>query len=388
MKRIAIYLDCAMSNGGTYQYEVTVLTLLAQYNHKDFELVAFIANSQMHWKYLCKKLGVSFVLVSGIRLNLQEMNLYGRIQLLFPQLSKQYLMKHTQMGRQLQSQNIDILFIPLQDLFLSYNIKTIRVCHDLNHRYENFPESREEKRERDLSLKVALLSANIILADSKLGVRQIKESYNCKRARVLALPFVAPPRTNTELNEKELQLIHNKIPEKFVFYPAQLWKHKNHVNLLKAIYISSKKNPDIKLVLAGPARNAISEVKATIKKYNLYDKVILLGAVNDSLIDYLYKHAIAMIMPSYHGPTNLPPLEAMTLGCPVAVSNRYAMPEQVGNAGLLFNPDKPEEIADCINRLWNDEDLRENMIEKGKQRMSRWTGKEFGERLRKMILSI
>ena len=69
-------------------------------------------------------------------------------------------------------------------------------------------------------------------------------------------------------------------------------------------------------------------------------------------------------MPSYFGPTNIPPLEAMALGCPVAVSNKYAMPEQVGDAGLLFDPDSPEEIAKCIKAMWLDDKLRQKMINK------------------------
>lgn len=81
--------------------------------------------------------------------------------------------------------------------------------------------------------------------------------------------------------------------------------------------------------------------------------------------------------------TNIPPLEAMTLGCPVAVSGKYGMPEQVGDAGLLFNPDSPEEIAECIRMMWRDETLRQNMIDKGYARVNKWTQKEFGGKLKK-----
>ena len=82
-------------------------------------------------------------------------------------------------------------------------------------------------------------------------------------------------------------------------------------------------------------------------------------------------------MPTYFGPTNIPPLEAMALGCPVAVSNKYAMPEQVGESGLLFNPDSPEEIAECIRKIWNDDELRMKMKELGYERINKWGQKEF-----------
>ena len=75
----------------------------------------------------------------------------------------------------------------------------------------------------------------------------------------------------------------------------------------------------------------------------------------------------------------------MALGCPVAVSNKYAMPEQVGDAGLLFNPDSPEEIAECIRKLWLDENIRREMIRKGYQRMGKWNVESFTERLQKIV---
>ena len=92
-----------------------------------------------------------------------------------------------------------------------------------------------------------------------------------------------------------------------------------------------------------------------------------------------------MIMPSFFGPTNIPPLEAMALGCPVAVSNNYAMGEQVGDAGLLFSPYSPEEIAQCIFRLWTDESLRQRLIENGHKQINKWTKKDFENRLMDIV---
>ena len=95
-----------------------------------------------------------------------------------------------------------------------------------------------------------------------------------------------------------------------------------------------------------------------------------------------------MVMPSYFGPTNIPPLEAMLLGCPVAVSDKYAMPEQVGNAGLLFNPDSPEEIASCIEKLWMDENLRERLKKLGYKRVKQWNKEKFNKRLLKVVKEV
>ena len=86
------------------------------------------------------------------------------------------------------------------------------------------------------------------------------------------------------------------------------------------------------MVLVGSEKNSLRRIKKEIAKNDLQNNVEILGFVSDKQITYLYKHAVALVMPSYFGPTNIPPLEAMALGCPTIVSDRYAMGEQVGDA--------------------------------------------------------
>jgi glycosyltransferase involved in cell wall biosynthesis len=150
---------------------------------------------------------------------------------------------------------------------------------------------------------------------------------------------------------------------------------------LKAVNLLKSTVPDIHVVLCGSEKNYLKCIKRYISENELENNVTILGFVSNEKILYLYRHAVALIMPTYFGPTNIPPLEAMALGCPVAVSNKYAMPEQVGNAGLTFNPDSPDEIADCIQRLWTDEELRQILIERGYKRVKKWGKREFEQKL-------
>ena len=114
--------------------------------------------------------------------------------------------------------------------------------------------------------------------------------------------------------------------------------------------------------------------------------VLIRGFVSDEQLIYLYRHAVALVMPTQIGPTNIPPLEAMALGCPVIVSNKYAMPDQVGNAGLSCDPNSAEDIAACIEKVWSDEKLRQDMIQKGYERSKKWTANAFKKRFIKIIM--
>ena len=71
--------------------------------------------------------------------------------------------------------------------------------------------------------------------------------------------------------------------------------------------------------------------------------------------------------------------------CPVAVSDIFAMPEQVGDAGLFFNPDSVDEIADCMLRLWEDDSLCETLVHNGKKMLNRWSAKRFQDEVIKII---
>jgi glycosyltransferase involved in cell wall biosynthesis len=109
------------------------------------------------------------------------------------------------------------------------------------------------------------------------------------------------------------------------------------------------------------------------------------GYMSTEELAWLYRHARALVMPTFFGPTNIPPLEAMAFGCPVAVSGVYGMPEQCGNAALYFDPANIGEIADVIHRLWIDDSLCDSLREKGLSRSCEYTYEHFGERLRFIV---
>ena len=164
-----------------------------------------------------------------------------------------------------------------------------------------------------------------------------------------------------------------KLPEKFLFYPAQFWYHKNHIRLIKAFHLI-KKNHGIKipLVLVGSAKGhyekIYQEMMALIKKENMMEQVVHLGYVSEKEIVALYKRSTALVFPSLIGPTGIPFLEAMVLGTPTICSNLFEIPNQIGDAGVLFDPFDINDMADKIYKVWTDEDLRKKMAERGRER--------------------
>lgn len=376
-RKIAMVLVTEPCLGGGHQYALEIAECLKQLPDSQYELVAICKNR--FWSKWCKENGINF-----FSLNWSEQEPKQIIRnLRFPLCTRIYNTYATEVGKIVKREKIAVLFVTAQIYIPNVMAKMITPVHDLMHRYEpSFPEVQNEYQWRELVFKFQARCVDYILTDSKLGKKQFVESYLKKsrsKPHIVPLPFVVPSHV-AEVKEEYIE-----VPNRYVFYPAQFWKHKNHINLIKAIKIVKKDIDDIHLVLVGSEKNCGKEIKKCIAENSLEDNITIMGFVSNENITYLYRHAVGMIMPSYFGPTNIPPLEAMALGCPVAVSNKYAMPEQVGDAGLLFNPDSPEEIADCIKRLWLDRELREEMVKKGYHKMSTWTREDFENRVLKIV---
>ena len=139
------------------------------------------------------------------------------------------------------------------------------------------------------------------------------------------------------------------------------------------------------MIFVGSKKNGYDFAINLIKELGLADNISVLGYVDDASMRYLYKHARAMVMASKMGPTNIPPLEGMAMGCPVAVANVYAMPWQVGDAGLVFDPYNVESMAEVIERLWIDDALCEELKVKGHKQIENFTQEKFNERFVKYV---
>ena len=98
-------------------------------------------------------------------------------------------------------------------------------------------------------------------------------------------------------------------------------------------------------------------------------KSSLPGFVSDNEMIELYRQSLALVMPSYFGTTNIPPLEAFQLGTPVLYPNRLGLREQVGDAALLMDLKDPNSMATHLKDLFENKQKREKLISAGYQRL-------------------
>jgi glycosyltransferase involved in cell wall biosynthesis len=266
-------------------------------------------------------------------------------------------------------------------------VPVLSTIHDLMHRYEKrFPEvsANGEYESREESYRNICKYTKGILVDSEVGKRHVQESYGLPEDHIFILPYI-PPKYIYKYETSSDFDIRYKLPPKFIFYPAHFWHHKNHVGLLYAIAQLKEEIPDLQLVLVGSKHNSYKRVRQYVTELGLETNIHFVGHVPNQDIPGFYRRARALVMPTYFGPTNIPPLEAFVLGCPTATSAVYGIPDQVGDATLLFNPESVNEIANCIKRLWTDDELCQNLVEKGKRRAASWGEDQFNNRLLEIV---
>jgi len=389
VKKIGIFLGSDPGSGGMFQYSLAVLEALSALPRDRYEIVAaFFCQS---WKSYIAPLGVRPMPLGATGREPLTLGGLWRSACLPAGFWRKHLSRFDPVVCAIQNENCDLWFFPAQDHW-SYMtpVSAVTTIHDLMHRYEpQFPEVSRWGRYflREYRFSNICQYANVVLVDSHVGGKHVTASYGLTPDRLFSLPYL-PPRYIYNFETPEDFDAKYKLPSRFLFYPAQFWLHKNHDRLLRAVANVKRTCPDIFLVLTGSKRYEYQTLTRRVAEYDLRNHVMFTGYVPDVYLPEFYRRARALVMPTFFGPTNIPPLEAFVLGCPVAVSNVYGMSEQVGDAALLFQPDSVQDIFDVIVKLWTDDQLCKDLINQGNKRAERWGQSQFNTLLGDLVANV
>jgi glycosyltransferase involved in cell wall biosynthesis len=156
------------------------------------------------------------------------------------------------------------------------------------------------------------------------------------------------------------------LPEKYILYVASSRTYKNIDGLIKAFkLLKENHHADQSLVITGLAGRAQPDIEHLVSSLGLRSNVVMSGFINDEMMPLLYSAADVFVYPSLYEGFGLPVIEAMACGVPVAASNMTSLPEAVGDAGLLFDPNNHEEMAETLHRIISDPECRNNLVTKG-----------------------
>ncbi len=189
--------------------------------------------------------------------------------------------------------------------------------------------------------------------------------------------------------DKETNLNHlfdHDLPHKFFLAVSSPSRHKNFAIIFDVIKHLEKYHPDLdfQVIVVGKADPSIFSHQSFVNG----KKVKYLGAVNDVTLNYLYQNATGLIYPSLYEGFGLPPLEAMTCGCPVITTNGNSLPEVCGDAALYCDPLSAIDIAHQVEQLLTKPDLVKSLRQKGFTQSKQFSWKICAQKTWQLLQSI
>jgi len=278
---------------------------------------------------------------------------------------------HLRFASEIWKTRPDSTFVPAHTLPFLFLGKSIVTVHDLGYKY--FPEAHPPRQRiyLDMTTRYSQARASIILADSQATADDLNSFYGTAPDKIKVIyPGVdAQPLLDTL---QDIALIRAKydLPERYFLFIGTLQPRKNIKRIVQAFaqWQHQYDNQDTALVLAGGQGWLFDETwVAGIKN------IKLTGYIEEADKSTLLQGAIALVFPTLYEGFGFPVIEAMHCGTPVIASTTSSLPELVGDAGLLVNPENEPAIVDAMQRYHTDDGLRSQMIQAGYQQAKRFT---------------
>ena len=370
---IAVLLDKELQSGGGFQSALSYVVLLNKNKNSKYNFIFFTT-----LKGNIKTLNVLGVKAEFIKIRffdkicgyLRKINRFNKI------IRKLSLNRPLKLDRIFKGHAIDLVyFVSSSSLHLAIeNYNYIYTLWDLCHRdHPEFPEvnfAGEFELREDLYAK-ALPKAVQVIVDSEMGKANAIRRYGLDQERVSVLPFVPAESALISDRDYNKNLIDIKkkynVDGDYIYYPAQFWSHKNHIYILEGLHILKHKyRKTVTAIFSGSDKGNLQYILDKAKELGLKKQVKHIGFVEKIEMPYLYRQALALTMPTYFGPTNMPPLEALIHGCPVLYSDLPGLREQMEGVALLLDLKNPESFAKNLLKVIDGTDEVKNIVEEGK----------------------
>jgi glycosyltransferase involved in cell wall biosynthesis len=286
-------------------------------------------------------------------------------------------LKRWRTGSENPRSKVDLLFCPFTaPTYFERGVPTVSIIYDLQHQsYPEFFSSREIAR-REAVFAQACRRSDLLIAISEFSRRAAIAAAGLDPARIKTVHLNISPRFMRRDDNAEVILERSGIGlSRYLIYPANFWKHKNHEMLLRAFAMARERGlaSEVKLVCTGDPGSQRDYLQGVARNLNLAEHVVFTGYIADSEFLTVLANSAGLIFPSLYEGFGLPIVEAMAAGIPVACSNAASMPEVAGGAAILFDPRSPEQIAEAVISLVHDRELRTRLIEAGINRATQFS---------------
>jgi len=361
--KIGIWLgsDIVDTIGGGGSYSNRFLRLVDNYNFDEEIELCYLTLTDNN------KLNRKCINVSQIPALLYGITRFSKTLTNFIKRVDKYIIKRKGLSKILKGSDLKIICYYRPTECMDSNFPFISNNWDIGHRSTHaFPEVIVNRtfEDRDIFYKQILPKSLLTICESETGRKELIDYTGLGAHKIRVMPIFAGGVTSLSVSDEKMMSILEKIGVRrlcYFYYPAQFWAHKNHIGLLKAFKEFKKTHENFKLVFSGSDRGNKDYIIEKTQKLGLAKDVIFLGFIPEEDVYSLYKNATCLVMASHFGPTNMPPIEAMELGCPVACSDLGGHREILGDNAVYFDSYDYQSIYHALEEIVNN---RESWVDK------------------------
>ena len=372
-------LTSDLQSGGGFQYESMIVKMINKYHFDDeFKFKIYTFDNNIYHRYT--NVGIDISVISE--------NIFQKIHRLclssyfFFSFFSKINLKTSFFESILENDNIDLVYFLSPSIMAQglNNIPYIFTLWDLGHLdLIEFPEV-SHNRQFELREQIyckSLRKAFKVIVDLDYGKNRVVEKYNVDPNRIEVFKFIPNLKLEYEDNFIDIKKKYN-LRNNYIFYPAQFWAHKNHIYILNALKILRyERKIEVDAIFSGSDKGNLNYILNKAKELKIEDLVYFIGFADEKEIPFLYRQSIALVMPTYLGPTNIPPLEAFAYETTLCYSDTPFFREQVGDAAFFMNLKDPNSLVNHITSIKADKNLVDIKKKKGIEILNSWNDKDF-----------
>ena len=387
-EKLAFFLDTERLSGGAYHELVYMIDRIDEKNKDKIEIIIISTSKDLEIKFKNKSFKNYFISMNSFERHIAFLRNYDPT---IRRLKKYFFFKN-KLEELLKKINVDLVYFTGPSQYSLYLEKTdfIITIPDVSHR-ENleFPEwtksDTSEFHRREEIIAKSSIKAVAVITNAEIIKDKISYFYKASKDRI----YVINHQPSLEISNfkepdqnlsKEVKTKHN-LPKNYIFYPAMYLPHKNHKYIIDTIkIINSKIDFNLSAVFCGSDKGYLNKIKKYASDEGLSDKIYFLGYVDDIHLPYIYLNSLALTMPTFSGPTNIPPWEAFKMEVPVFYSNLEKIKNVYKEAVYYIDPFDPKSLVDGLIKVINNKENRIKLINNGKDLLNSIDGnKEFNQ---------
>jgi glycosyltransferase involved in cell wall biosynthesis len=288
----------------------------------------------------------------------------------------------------LKKNQVQLLHTPHYGAPRFLHCKSVITIHDCVHiLFPNYASSKSAYNQAKKATRRTIKKCSHIFTVSEATQRDLMRLFSVPEEKITVVYNAIDERAVLSDNPEEQKRVLERyqIQDPFLLYAGNIKPHKNIARIIEAFSVLKMELKDdetwknLKLIIIGDELSKHQFLRRTVIRSGVQHDVRFFGFVPYETLKVFYKSAQIFVFPSLYEGFGLPPLEAMANGTPVLASNVSSLPEVLGDAALLINPENVFEISRGLKHLLFDSHLRAELIEKGLEQVRKYSWRQSAE---------